>query len=87
MSRYKYLGKKVKDRGRRGLDKISEYRDIARAIVKDYRKGKITKKTAQGRLLLLYRLTFKKNNKKIAHISNKKLTQLRRHIRKLMKSL
>jgi len=83
--RYKYLGKRVKDVGKKGLDKISEYRGILRAIIKDLKSGKISKKTARGRLLLLYRLTFPSKNKKIRGVSKTTLKRLRSEIRNAMK--
>lgn len=65
MGKYKYLGVRVKDIGKEGLTHAREFYAIARAIVADYRNRRISKKTAMGRLLLLYRLTYKKNNSKI----------------------
>lgn len=87
MKNYKYLGKKVEDIGKKGLDNIKEYYDIANAIIEDYKKGRISKRVAEGRLLLLYRLSFKKNNKKIENIPNEKLTKLRKYLKKLMRQL
>ena len=86
-TKYKYLGKKVKDRGRKGLDSAKEFYDIIRAIVRDYRGGIISKETARGRLLLLYRLSFKKNNSKIKHLSNKTLERIRKRIKEEMSRL
>lgn len=65
-TKYKYLGRKVKDRGRKGLDSAKEFYDIIRAIVSDYKGGNISKGTARGRLLLLYRLSFKKHNQRLS---------------------
>ncbi len=57
MSRnYVYLGKRVKDIGRKGLDHPKEYYGIRKAIVSDVRKGRISRKKGRGRLLLLYHL-------------------------------
>ena len=86
-TKYKYLGKKVKDRGRKGLDSAKEFYDIIRAIVRGYRRGIISKETARGRLLLLYRLSFKKNNSKIKHLSNKTLERIRKRIKEEMSRL
>ncbi|MFA4641217.1 hypothetical protein [Pyrococcus kukulkanii] len=87
MGKYKYLGKRVRDIGKKGLDRPSEFRAIMKAIVRDYRKRRISKQTAKGRLLLLYRLTFKKNNKKLKNVSVKTLSRLRREIREAMSRL
>ncbi len=46
----------VRDTGRPGLDNLREVEKIAKRILEDVRKGKISKKTAHGRFLLLYRL-------------------------------
>lgn len=85
--KYKYLGKKVKDKRKMGLDSMYDFYDISSAIMQDYKKGKISKKVAQGRLLLLYRLTFKKNNSKIQHLDTKTLNKIRKKIKKSMSEL
>ncbi|WP_048151253.1 hypothetical protein [Palaeococcus ferrophilus] len=82
--RYKYLGKRVKDRGKNGLDSASEFYDMIKAIMRDYKAGRITGRMARGRLLLLYRLSFKKNNSKIQHLQNSTLQRIRRAIKKAM---
>ncbi len=82
--RYKYLGKKVRDVGRRGLDRPVEYRRIKDEIVRDYRAGRISAKTAQGRLLLLYRLV-DKNSKLRASASTKR--RLKSEIRAAMREV
>jgi len=48
-----YLGKRVRDIGRPGLDRESEVRGICRAILRDYRKRRISYRTAMSRLNLL----------------------------------
>ncbi len=85
--RYKYLGRRVKDRGKKGLDSASEFYGIMKAIIRDWKAGRISAKTARGRLLLLYRLSFKKNNSKIQHLSNSTLQRIRRRIKKLMEEV
>ncbi|WP_297499448.1 hypothetical protein [Thermococcus sp.] len=85
--RYKYLGRRVKDRGKKGLDSASEFYDITKAIMRDWKAGRISAKTARGRLLLLYHLSFKKNNSKIKHLSNKTLQRIRKHIKNLLKEV
>lgn len=47
-----YLGKRVKDTGRPGLDNIKEVRGIANAIVRDYKQHRITYRTAMSRMNL-----------------------------------
>ena len=86
-TKYKYLGRKVKDRGNKGLDSAKEFYDIIKAIKQDYRKGRIDKNTARGRLLLLYRLSFKKNNSKIKHLSDKTLWNIRKKNKEEMRKL
>jgi len=81
-----YLGRKVKDIGKKGLSNKKEFYDIINAIKNDYKKGKIKKRQALGRLLLLYRLTFKKNNSNL-NISRKTQTQIRNKIKETMKEL
>ena len=55
-----YLGKRVKDRPVKGnLDHLSELREIRDAIIKDFKRGRISQRTAQGRMLLLYRIAKK----------------------------
>jgi len=56
-----YLGKRVKDVGRRGLSNYREAKGIADEIVADYRKRKITYRTAMSRLNLL-ELVIKKDS-------------------------
>jgi len=79
VGKYKYLGRRVKDIGRKGLSNASEFRQIARLIVEDYRKGRISFRTADGRLLLLYRLTFKKNNSNL-EMSSQTAQEVRNYI-------
>jgi len=49
-----YLGHRVRDTRRAGLDTLREVEDICKAIIRDYRSGKINKKTANGRFSRLY---------------------------------
>ncbi len=78
--RYKYLGKEVIDIKDPGLDSLPEFYGIANAIWRDWREGKITAKTAIGRLLLLKLLTNKNKNKKIANIPEEELEEVRKFI-------
>ncbi|ABN58502.1 conserved hypothetical protein [Pyrococcus abyssi virus 1] len=50
---YVYLGKRVKDRGKKGLDSIVEVEDIAKAIVNDLKAHRISYRTAMSRMNLL----------------------------------
>ncbi len=49
-----YLGHRVRDTGEPGLDSLDEVRRISKAILEDYRKGRIDKKTASGRFARLH---------------------------------
>ena len=86
MSRRIYLGRRVKDIGKKGLSHKKEFDKIIEKIVQDYKRGKITRKRAMGRLLLLYRLTYKKNNSNL-RISAKTCGKIRRKISKTMSGL
>lgn|GEM_PF-2648987 len=44
-----YLGKRVKDTRKPGLDNLGEVRGIANAIIKDYQNKKISYRTAMSR--------------------------------------
>ena len=61
-NRNKYLGEGcqsppcVPDTGKPGLDNLREVEGIAKRILQDYRRGRISFRTAHGRFLLLYRL-------------------------------
>ena len=48
-----YLGKRVRDTGRPGLDNLREVRGIANAIIYDYTHHKIPYRTAMSRMNLL----------------------------------
>ncbi len=48
-----YLGKSVPDVGEPGLDQLVEVEGICREILEDYRRHRITYKTAMSRLNLL----------------------------------
>ncbi|AFK50784.1 hypothetical protein TCELL_0359 [Thermogladius calderae 1633] len=78
--RFKYLGKEVIDVGDPGLDSIPEFYGIANAIWRDWNEGKITTKTAIGRLLLLKLLTNKNKNHKIKDIPEEELDEVRAFI-------
>ncbi len=82
-----YLGRRVRDVGKEGLDKPKEFRGIKKAILRDYKTGKISKKKARGRLLLLLRLTYIENNSKVRKISPKTRKRLREEIREAMRRL
>jgi len=82
----KYLGKRVKDKGKKGLSNLSDFLGIITAILYDVRRHSIDKKTARGRLLLLYRLTYKKNNKNL-NMSMKSINKVRALIKKEMRNL
>ena len=85
--RYKYLGKKVKDVGAQGLDRPSEFEGITEAILEAYESGEIDERTARGQLLLLLRLTYPKNNRKVRGWSPRTRERIRKMIRKAMTQL
>jgi len=58
-----YLGKRVPDTGSPGLDNLSEVRGICKAILSDYRNGRINRKTANGRFSLLYNFVIPRDHK------------------------
>ena len=64
-----YLGKTVPDTGKPGLDNLREVKGIANNIVKDYLKGKISKRTATSRLNLLKLITKKDSDFKGSKLS------------------
>ena len=85
--RTKYLGHRVRDVRGAGLDSPREFRGILRAIIRDYRSGCISRKTARGRLLLLYRLTFPSHNRKASRISSAVRRELREEILRALRRL
>jgi len=86
-SRFKYLGKRVKDIALEGLDSPSEFYGILKAIIHDYKRGRITKSTARGRLLLLFRLTYPEKNKKVKRLAGSTRREIRKKIRLTMSEL
>ncbi len=58
-----YLGKRVPDTGRPGLDNLTEVEGISKAIIEDYEKGRISKRTANGRFALLCNVIIPKDSK------------------------
>ncbi|MEM4460650.1 MAG: hypothetical protein QXY70_00755 [Nanopusillaceae archaeon] len=87
MGRTVYLGKRVRDVRKKGLDSISEFYGIMREIMRDYRLGRINAKKAKGRLLLLYLLTFRRKNKNVMAIPKKQRIKIRNDIKKLLSKL
>ncbi|NJE01834.1 hypothetical protein [Thermococcus sp. JdF3] len=58
-----YLGKRVKDTGRKGLDNLREVEDICKAILSDYQRGKISYAKAMRRLVFLRTTVIKRSEK------------------------
>ncbi|WP_456478224.1 hypothetical protein [Geoglobus ahangari] len=85
--RNKYLGTRVPDVGKRGLDSPSEFEAIMREIERDLRNRKISMQEARGRLLLLYRLSDPDNNRKVKGWSPQTRQRIQRRIRDMMGSL
>ena len=48
-----YLGRRVKDRGKKGLDEVVEVEDIVEAILSDRKSGRISKRKAANRMNLM----------------------------------
>jgi len=69
-----YLGRRVRDIPPKGLSHVSEVRGIANAIVKDAKRGRISRRKANARLLVLWfasKRSFrgKKRAKALTHIN------------------
>lgn len=82
----KYLGKKVKDFGKVGLDRPKEFIQIAKKIKSDVKSGRISKKTARGRFGLLSRLLNPKKNSKIRGWSKRTRERVKTAIAKIRAS-
>jgi len=80
-----YLGHRVPDTGKPGLDNVNEVKGICRAILEDYRKRRISYRTAMSRLNLL-KLIVKKDHEfrgkreayKIIDRAKKELEEMRK---------
>ena len=83
----KYIGHRVRDIKGAGLDSPTEYRGILKGILRDYRDGCISRATARGRLLLLYRLTYPKHNSKARKIPATTRESLRQEIKRALARL
>ena len=84
---YKYLGKRVRDVGKCGLDSLSEVRGIVAEIIKDYKTGKITYRTAMSRMNLLSLIVTKAKAFKAKKKTQKKAKLLIKHGRKILQKL
>ncbi|WP_457751048.1 hypothetical protein [Thermococcus sp.] len=62
-SRNIYLGRRVKDTGKKGLDNLREVRDICKAILADFKRGRIPYATAMRRLVFLRTTVIKRSEK------------------------
>jgi len=89
MSReYVYLGKRVRDTGKKGLDNLSEVRGIRNAIISDYKRGRIPKRKATRRMNLLKLIVMRDSDfkgakrKRAISIVNKGISILGRKKRK-----
>jgi len=83
----KYLGHRVPDVAGPGLDHPSEFRGIIREILRDYSGGCISRRTALGRLKLLYRLTHPSRNRKASRIPSGARRRLREEIKRAMERI
>ena len=82
-----YLGGRVPDIGRKGLDSPKEFEEIMREIQKDLKNRRISIQEARGRLLLLYRLSIPQNNAKVKHWNERTRQRIQNQIRNVMSSL
>jgi len=78
-----YLGKRVKDTGGKGLNTLTEVKGICEAIINDYKRHKISYRTAMSRLNLLS-LVVKKSNKMVGK-KRKAYKIIDRYRKRLMK--
>ena len=83
--RYVYLGRRVRDVNKPGLDSLSEVKGIAGAIISDYKRGKISYKKAMSRMNLLElvvvkskKLKDKKKAREIVDAARVKLQKMRK---------
>lgn len=77
-----YLGRRVKDRGKRGLDRLSEVEEICKAILSDYRNKRISYRKAMARLTFL-ETTVIPRNKKLKGKKRKALAIVQKYKNKL----
>ncbi|AJC72174.1 hypothetical protein X802_08495 [Thermococcus guaymasensis DSM 11113] len=84
MTRNIYLGKRVKDTGKKGLDNLREVRDICEAILNDYKRGRIPYAKAMRRLVFL-RTTVIKRSEKLVGKKRKAYAIVRRYEERLRK--
>jgi hypothetical protein len=79
-----YLGKVVKDVRKKGLDTLTEVEAICKAIINDFKKRKITYRTAMSRLNLLSLIITKSKNFK--GLKEKNAKKIINKYRKMLKS-
>lgn len=77
-----YLGKRVKDTGKKGLDNLREVRDICKAILEDFKKKRISYAKAMRRLVFL-RTTVIKRSDKLVGKKRKAYTIVRKYEERL----
>lgn len=82
MSRNIYLGKRVRDTGKKGLDNLREVRDICEAIIRDYKRGRIPYAKAMRRMVFL-RTTVIKRSEKLVGKKRKAYAIVRRYEERL----
>jgi len=83
MRRNVYLGKKVRDVRKKGLDTISEVKGIRDAIIEDRRKGRIDARTASSRMNLLKLVVSRDSDFQVAKKKRKALSIVDKGIQKL----
>jgi hypothetical protein len=80
-----YLGKRVPDRGEKGLDTLSEVRDICKAILEDYKKKRIPYATAMRRLVFLETTVIPRDSKMSGEKKKKALRIVDEYKKRLMR--
>ncbi|NJE04183.1 hypothetical protein [Thermococcus sp. MV11] len=77
-----YLGRRVKDTGKKGLDNLKEVEDLCKAILADYHRRRISYAKAMRRLVFL-RTTVIKRSEKLAGKKRKAYAIVRKYEEKL----
>ncbi|AFL94724.1 hypothetical protein CL1_0516 [Thermococcus cleftensis] len=77
-----YLGRRVKDTGKKGLDNLREVEDICKAILADYQRRRISYAKAMRRLVFL-RTTVIKRSEKLVGKKRKAYAIVQRYEEKL----
>ena len=80
-----YLGHRVPDTGKPGLNNPREVKGITNAILEDYKKGRISYRTAMSRLNLLKLVVKKDRDFKGKRKAYKEIEQAKKKLKKMRK--